>query len=223
MRFLLAACVTLLACTAAVLWHDAIRSLPAQRSTPTDTYVSSIYRVSYQGFARTVFTAFVFLLGMGGLLRERDLGTAAFTLALPVSRVRLGLVPAATGLIEVVVLASLPGVVIVLVSPAVHETYPASQAIGFALLWSAGGAALFGVAFLGSALFAGEYTAFVVAEMMPFGHTVATQFIRIVRPASRPYLFTVQEIMSGLRMPYFDAPTRLLAGPFPVVPVTCWR
>jgi ABC-2 type transport system permease protein len=218
-RFMLAATVTLLLCAASVFWHDAIRSFLATHSGPADTYVSYIYRVLYQGFPKILFLTFAMILGMGGLLRERELGTAGFTLALPASRARLTLVRAAVGLIEVITLAMMPAIVIAAVSPIVHETYPVSQAVEFGLLWSAGGAALFSVAFLASSLFAGDYTAFVVAEIVLFGHTVSTQFVRIARPATRPYLFTVQEIMSGFRMTYFDPQRHLLVGPFPEIPV----
>lgn len=219
-RFLLAASVTLVACTASVVWHDPLQSFLAARSPSVDTYISYIYRVWYAGFARTLFMIFAVILGLGGLLRERELGTATFTLALPFSRVRLMLVRATAGLLEVAALAAIPAIVGIAVSPLVHQRYPAAQAVEFALLWSAGGGALFGVAFLASACLAGEYTAFVVAEVVLFGHTVSTQFTRIAHPATRPYLFTVQEIMSGFHMAYFDSRARLLVGPFPVVPVT---
>jgi len=138
------------------------------------------------GVPRTTFIVCCFLLGIGGLLREQGIGTAPFTLALPVSRLRLVATRAVVGWLELAALAVMPA--LFMVSPL------ASYA-----LWVAGGSALFAVAFLASCIFPGEYTAFVVAWIAFFGHTTTTQFARLMRPALRPYLFTVQEIMSRLR------------------------
>jgi ABC-type transport system involved in multi-copper enzyme maturation permease subunit len=218
-RFLLAATVTLAMCAATVLGHDAIQAYLAGHDGAAENYVSYIYRLWYRGAARTLFMLFAVILGMGGLVRERELGTAVFTLALPVSRVRLMLVRAATGLFEVVALATIPAIVAIALSPIAHHSYPAAQAIEFALLWSAGGAALFSVAFLASAVLTGEYTSFVIAEVVLFVVTVSIQFMRLARPATRPYLYTVQEIMSGFHMDYFDPQTHLLVGPLPAKPL----
>ena len=136
--------------------------------------------------ARTTFIVCCFLFGMGGLLRERALGTAPFTLALPVSRLRLVATRAGVGWIELVALA-------LLAAP-----FTASPLQSW-LLWVAGGSALYAFAFLASSVLAGEYTPFVVAWIAFFAHTTTTQYVRLMRPALRPYLFTLQEIMSRLR------------------------
>jgi ABC-2 type transport system permease protein len=215
LRFLLGVAVIGAACAVAALFHSAIRAALATSTTPLNSDIAYIYRVVYQGFVRTAFMMLAFILGLGGLLRERELGTSAFTLALPVTRLRLVTVRAAIGLIELAALAILPAIVFVALGPATHIQYPASQALRFAVLWLAAGSTLFGAAFLCSSLMGGEYTAFVVAWIVLFGHTVTTQYIRIRRPEWSAYLFTVQEVMSGFRMTYFDAHTRLLVGPFP--------
>jgi hypothetical protein len=67
----------------------------------------SWYANRYQGIPRTTFIVFCFLFGMGGLLREHAVGTAPFTLALPVSRLRLVATRAGVGWIELVALAML--------------------------------------------------------------------------------------------------------------------
>jgi len=151
------------------------------------------------GVARTTFIVFCFLLGMGGLLGEQAEGTAPFTLALPVTRFRLVTTRAAVAWLELAALAVVPP----LFTATRLESY---------VLWVAGGSAMFAVAFLASCLFAGEYTAFVVAWIVFFAHTTTTQYVRLMRPALRPYLFTVQEIMSRLRP--FPAPlaVTILAG-----------
>jgi len=219
LRFLAAAAVMAAVCGAAVLGHDAIQSVLANRPAPPATYAAYVHRVSYGGLTRVLFMTFAMVLGVGGLLRERELGTSAFTLALPVARTRLVLVRAAAGLLEIAAIALIQGLAIVTLSPLVHQIYPPSQALEYALLWSAGGAALFAVAFLASAVCSGEYTAFIVAQIALLVHTVSTQFVRIARPATWPYLATLQEIMSGLHMSYLDPKQSLLIGPLPLVPV----
>ena len=82
-------------------------------------------------------------------------------------------------------------------------------------MWVTGRSALLAVAFLASSLFAGEYTAFVIAWIVLFAHTIGTQLTRLARPALMPYLFTVQEIMSGFRGP---VPSTIVAA---LVVVTC--
>jgi ABC-2 type transport system permease protein len=215
-RFLIAFAVMAAATAGAVLFNESLRSYFAQRLTAFDTYSGFIYRIAFQGFARTLFLTFCFMLGMGGLLREREVGTAAFTLALPVSRLRLIVTRAAVGWLELAALACAPSLVVLSLSPVVGQSYPAGQALQFSMLWIAGGSAMFAVAFLASCVLAGEYTAFIVAWIVFFGHTVTTQYVRLTHPALNAYLFTLQEIMSGFRMPYFDPQTHLLIGPFPL-------
>ncbi len=157
------------------------------------------HRFLYQGAARTVFIACCFLLGMGGLLRERAVGTAPFTLALPVSRFRLVAARAAVGWLELAALAFVPALITASIAPLVGHAYPIGEALRSSSLWVAGGSAMFAVAFLASCVFTGEYTPFVVGWIVFFGHTTTTQYVRLIRPALRPYLFTVQEIMSRLR------------------------
>lgn len=215
-RFFFSAATVAAACLGVIVFHQRMRPWLATPSNPLTTDAAYVYRAVYQGFIRTLFMVFAFILGLGGLLRERELGTAPFTLSLTVSRFQLVLVRAATGLIQLAVLALIPALMIPTVSPLAGLVYPASQSLQYALLWMAGGSTLFGAAFLSSCLFAGEYTAFVVSWIALFGVTLTTQYVRITRPATAPYLFTVHEIMSGFRMPYFDARARLLIGPFPV-------
>jgi len=175
--------------------------------------------VPYGGAARFLFLTFAMVLGLGGLRRERELGTATFTLALPISRVRLTLARAVAGVVQVAATAAAPAAAILVLSPLAGQPFPPAQALACALLWSAGGAAAFAVAFVASTLFSGEYTAFVVAEIAWFVHTVSTQLVRIARPSTWPYLRTLQEVMSGLHMSYFDPKQNLFVGPFPLVPV----
>jgi len=179
-RFGMASLVIAVACTFVLGWQDA-------------------HRVLFRGFPRSLFMIFAFVFGMGGVLRERELGSAPFTLALPVSRLRLTLVRAVAGLVELAALSLVPAAVIVVASGVFPQSYPIGEALISALRWLAGGAALFALAFFASATLSGEYTGFVAAFSVFFLQTVTTQFVRLAKPAAAPYLFTVQEIMSGIR------------------------
>jgi len=219
LRFLVAVVATLTICAGALLLHDTVSEFLARRSTAPQTFAAYINRVPYGGAARFLFLTFAIVLGLGGVRRERELGTAAFTLALPVGRARLTLARAAAGIGEVVAVAATPALTILALSPFVDHRYPASQALELALMWSAGGMVLFAVTFLASTLFSGEYTAFVVAHIALLVHTVSTQFVRIARPAAWQYLRTLQEVMSGMHMSYFDPAQTLFIGPLPLLPI----
>lgn len=128
-------------------------------ATAVDTYVPFIRHAMYEGFVREMFIVFSMVLGFGGLLQERARGTVGFTLALPVSRTRLVTVRALVGLLEVVGLALLPALILVCVSPLVHEGYPLGEAVRFSALWSGAGMVIFAMAFVLSTAVGGEIAA----------------------------------------------------------------
>lgn len=205
-RFLLSALTIGGVCVAFVLFHherNAIFDRPV-------TYVEYVWRVVYKGYLRELFTLLALLLGVGGLLRERDYGTAGFTLALPVSRLRLVAVRAAVGLFEIAALSLLPAIVIPALSPRMGQVYPWSQALEFALLWSIAGAFIFTLGFLASSLFPGEYIAPVAALLTFMLYSVIADL-----PFLERYPLDIHDIMSGAGMPYFQSNAFLLIGPLP--------
>jgi len=115
---------------------------------------------------QSFFVLLVVLLGTGGLLHERAIRTAGFTLALPVPRWRLFVPQIGVGLLQTAVLALIPVLVIVALSPSVGLAYPLAHATSFALAWSVCGSAGFALAFLSSAIFEGEYVAPVVSVIV---------------------------------------------------------
>lgn len=174
------------------------------------TYMEYIWRIVYKGYLRELFALLTLLLGVGGLLRERDYGTAGFTLTLPVSRLHLVSVRAAVGLLQVAALSFLPALVIPALSPLVGQFYPWYQALQFALLWTTGGALIFTLGFLASSLFGGEYTAPVAALLGLLLYSVVADL-----PFLERYPLDIHDIMSGAGMPYFRPNASLLIGPFP--------
>jgi ABC-2 type transport system permease protein len=174
------------------------------------TYVEYIWDLVYKGSLRELFVVLVLLLGIGGLLRERDFGTVGFTLSLPVSRLRLLSVRAALGLAQVVALSLLPALLIPAISSLTGQLYPWSQALQFALLWAVAGALIFMVGFLSSSLFGGEYTALVVALMGLIMYSLIADL-----PSFERHSLDVHDIMSGTGMKYFQPKGSVLIGPLP--------
>src|ERR1700682_798039 len=74
------------------------------------TKIDYYYAVLHFGHSllATMWVVAVTLLTMGGLLREKAVGTSSFTLALPVSRGRLMGVRIAVGMIQAMVLVMVP-------------------------------------------------------------------------------------------------------------------
>jgi ABC-type transport system involved in multi-copper enzyme maturation permease subunit len=91
-RFLIAAFVLIGMCLGFVLFQNMLRA-----EIGAKTYVGYIHKLVYAGSVRGLFLIFALVLGLGGLKRERALNTAGFTLALPVSRLRLVTVRAVVG------------------------------------------------------------------------------------------------------------------------------
>ncbi len=205
-RFLLSALTIAGLCVGFVLFH---REGAGISDRPL-TYVEYIWRIVYKGYLRELFVLLTLLLGVGGLLRERDYGTAGLTLTLPVSRIRMVLTRAAVGIVEVAALSFLPALVIPVLSPYMGQSYPWSQALQFGLLWTAGGAFIFTIGFLASIAFAGEYTAPVVAFLTLLSYSMIADL-----PFAERYSLDIHDIMSGTGMPYFQSNASLLVGPFP--------
>jgi ABC-type transport system involved in multi-copper enzyme maturation permease subunit len=150
------------------------------------------------------------LLGLGGLVREEALGTAGFTLSLPVSRSALVASRAVVGAVEALALALIPGVLVGVLSPIAGYHYPLTQAIGFGVLIACGGMSFYAMAFLLSHFFRGEYTAPGIA----LGLTAAVYVVVKVPELARLDVF---KLMTGSA--YMIEGQYVLGPRFPVVPL----
>jgi len=101
----------------------------------------------------------VVLLGMGGIIREKVIGTSSLTLALPVSRMRLLISRMGVGLLEAIALALVPWLAVVSVMSIVRKPILVSQVTSYLVLLVAGGLVFFAMGVLVSSLVGGEYTA----------------------------------------------------------------
>jgi len=102
------------------------------------SYNAYVWLGYYQRFFHIGWVFSVLFLSLGGLLAERNRGTALFTLALPVRRRRIFLARAGVGMIEAFVLALVPSLGISTFAPLAGQHYPLIQAVQFALLLAAG-------------------------------------------------------------------------------------
>ena len=156
-RFLLALLGVTAVCSYSV-YHGDREALP---------YTGAVYfnLVLHSGHTllATMWVVAVNLLMMGGLLREKAVGSAGFTLALPVSRTRLMGVRIAAGLAQSLALVFIPWAAMFLVASTVGKTHSLSQAAFHAVLLAAGGLLFFALALLTSSLVEGEYTAPIVS------------------------------------------------------------
>lgn len=156
------------------------------------SYAEYIWKAVFKGQLREVYVILVLLLGMGGLDREREYGTAGFTLAIPVSRWRLIAARGVAGVVETIVLSFLPAIVIPVLSPLVQEVYPWRDALRFGLLWAVGGVLIFTIGFLASVLVKGEYAAAIAAIAALFAYSMAADL-----PGMEHYIIDIHDTMNG--------------------------
>ena len=125
----------------------------------TMSYPLYIWLSLSHGFLQFLWVVAAVMLGLGGLLRERSVGAATFTLALPAPRTAHVLARAGVGVTEAIVLGFIPGLIVVLLSPLVGRTYPLGQALIFGFLLVAAGMVFHALGFFLSHLLHGEYAA----------------------------------------------------------------
>jgi len=126
-----------------------------------------------QQYIVIIWVLAVVLLGMGGIVREKSIGTSSLTLSLPVSRARLPVSRVGLGVFQAIVLGIVPWTTIFLISSLARMPILISQVGFYLLLLIGGGLAYFAMAILVSTLVEGEYTAPAVA----FGLVLVTAII----------------------------------------------
>jgi hypothetical protein len=117
------------------------------------TYRGYIWTQWFETTMSQQWAFFAVLLGLGGLLAQSSGGGALFTLSLPATRDRLVGVRAATGLVELLILAFVPSILITVLSPAIGERYSLVDALAHATFMFIVGSLFFSSAFLLSTVF----------------------------------------------------------------------
>lgn len=175
------------------------------------TYIAYIWKAVYNSIGRDIFVILSVILGSGGLLQERAHGTAGFTLALPVSRSSIVFTRAVIGYLGLLAIASVPIVVVPVVSRYVGEQYPVTQNIGFFFLWAACGAVFYGATFLLAHRLEGDYISvlLVIPLLMLYGVLLNLPWL------SRLRMLNIFDMINGEDMPFFNEAQHLLVAPLP--------
>lgn len=123
------------------------------------SYPMYIWLSLSHGFLQFLWIVAVVILGLGGLLRERRLGSSSFSLSLPVARSAHIAARVAVGTVEAIVLGFVPGLIVVVLSPLQGLSYPVEQALIFGALLVSAGLVFFALSFFLSHILHGEYAA----------------------------------------------------------------
>jgi ABC-2 type transport system permease protein len=152
-RFLIALVVSVALCSRLVVVFIG-KGAPSQ--------LSQILHATHETLA-AVWLLAVTLIMMGGLVRERAVGSSSFTLSLPESRLRLMTVRIGMGLMEAILLAILPWIAMLIAAKVAAQTYFIAQASVHIFLLLGGGVLFLAASFLISSFVEGEYTAPIVS------------------------------------------------------------
>lgn len=205
-RFLAGVAVVALYC---VTFVQAARFTYPPSLAPTMAYSEFVWRGIYSGIDVTIFVLLALLFGLGGVQRERALGTALFTLSLPIDRSALVVVRAIVAVVEVAAIALIPVVVVPGLSPHyARHSYPVAQALEFAFLFTSVGAVWVAIGLVWSTVLVGEHSTVVACVMTPVLYVIAVN-TPTVREVPVVNLFNV---MNGFRLPYLDPHTSFLVA-----------
>ena len=178
-RFLI--CLTLIATVVAADIYQADLNMPRMGMRP-DEFGKYVWKVYFTRF-QLLWILSVLVLGMGGLLRERSVGTAGFSLSLPVSRRIWMTVRGTMAASQAAILAMAPLVIVPLVSRTIGRSYPPWEAAKFSLLVMLTGLFILTLGILYSSFFQGEYTGVALGISTVFVMTV------VVNPLAGRYPF----------------------------------
>jgi ABC-2 type transport system permease protein len=146
-------------------------------------------------------------LGLGGLLRERAVGTADYTLSLPVSRTRWFLYRSLIGALESMAAALIPALAIPLIAALFGGDYPVSDAFLLGLRLGVGGMLYYSSGLLVSTLFAGDYTSAGIGIAIVFTINNSTRVIESLKRLN------LQDAITPTQM--IDQSTHLVRGQMP--------
>ena len=168
-RFLIGLALLLVLAAGAVFGYPAAARLIAQAGAidttgPMGRLIADALAVQrdFRGFVwwewhrqnlTQMWTLFAVILGSGGLLSRAAGSGALLTMSLPVSRPQLLAARAAIGMAELLALAIVPTLLIVLLSPAIGESYSIVDAVVYGVCLFFGGAVFFSLAVLLSTVF----------------------------------------------------------------------
>ena len=164
---------------------------------------SGFFHYALQG----VWVLATVVLTFGGLAREVGMGTALYTLGLPVRRSHVFLIRSAVAWAQSIALGVGAALLIPIVSRFVGEVYPLEQAIAFGALMSSAGLTILALGLLLSEIFEAEFTTPVV------GLCAITTLFSSYKAHILPG-WNIFDVMSAANS--IDPHTQLLCGAIPL-------
>jgi ABC-2 type transport system permease protein len=133
-------------------------------------FAAYVWTAAANDSLKTLFVLLAIVLGGGSLRQEHALGTAGFTLALPVRRRQLIIARAGTGLVELIALAGLIAGALAVLSWTAGDTGSPWQSLRFAVQWSVCGGAVLSLSLLMSIAIANPYAGWLVSLLGFLGY-----------------------------------------------------
>jgi ABC-type transport system involved in multi-copper enzyme maturation permease subunit len=178
---------------------------------PMLPYTAHVWRGIYNGLVAVVFVVMAGLLGLGGLERERETRSCAFTLTLPVSRFRLLWPRVVVAMVEMALLTAIPLVVVPWASASIGREYPVIHAIRFAVLFAITGTVWVSAGVLASIALSGAYVSLAASLLAP---AICAAVFSGTALSAHPLLSPLN-VMNGSRLPFLNRVTALADGPLP--------
>lgn len=208
-RFFLSTGIIVVMCLVYTLFQNRLYPGVVHETPRVHNYTQYIHWTIFGGATRGILQLSCLLLGLGGLQRDRKQNTLGFTLALPVSRLRLIASRAALGLVQVLALAMIPSLIVPAASHLAGQQLPLAYTLPFIPLWAVGGIFTFAVSFLCSVLFTSEYVSLAVAYVAYMFYLAGVR-----HPTLGQYHLHVADFMSGLAPHYLDHSTLLWSNTY---------
>jgi ABC-2 type transport system permease protein len=165
-----------------------------------------VWQALFNYYLQGLWIISVIILGLGGLLREYDLGVSMFTLSLPVSRKKIIKTRFLLGVAQAALLGIIPALLIPLFSISVGYEYSMLNALGFGFLMITGGMIIFSFTVLLSCIFISEFSPLVIS-------LVSVGSIFFILKMKSIHQWSLFDIMNGAKS--IDPKTHLLAYSLP--------
>jgi hypothetical protein len=146
-------------------------------------------------------------LGLGGLLRERVVGSVDYTLSLPVGRTRWFLYRSLNGALQSMCAALIPALSVPVIAALSGGDYPVGNAFLLGLRLGLGGTLFYSIGLLLSTFFSGEFTSAGIGIAVVFAVNSSTRVIESLKGLN------LQDAIAPTQM--IDASTYLIRGQMP--------
>jgi len=186
-----------------LVWHSDWQARGHERM-----FASYVWGAAGNDSVKAVFVLLAIVLGAGSLRQEQAMGTAGFTLALPVRRRQLVIARAAVGLCELCALAGFIGLLILSLSWSTWDPGAAAQTLRYVIQWSVCGGAVLALALLASIAIPSPYLGWLVSLLGFFGY----EAIVGVSGLGRYPAFDLYRLMSDPRAPWLALVAVAVAG-----------